>query len=562
MRCVMSAEHDPPSEERYDNPRRWWALGALVASALVLSFDITILNVALPTLAADLEASTTQQQWIVDAFLVVFAAAMLPAGLLGDRFGRRRMLIVGLTALLAGSAVGALVDSAEPLIAARAVMGLGAALVAPLALSVVPTLFGPGERAKAVAALGAALAAGMPLGPLVGGWLLDHYWWGSIFLVNVPMAAAGVLACVLLLPESKDPAAPRVDAISSVLAVAGLATLVFGVIEGPSRGWDDPLVIGTLIGSVPILAGLVLRERKRDHPMLDVGLLRNRGFAWNTVTVALVTMIMTGLLFVVPQYLQAVRGADAMTTGVQLMPMMGGLLVGTRIVVPLQRALGARAVIVAGLVVLAAAGIVGSTTEAGSGYGLTATWLTITGVGAGLALVPAMDTALEHLPSDRAGVGSGMLMTTRQLGSAIGVALLGSLLTQTYQNRLSVDGLPEAAADVVGHSVVAAHLVADEIGGTAGAGLVDSANSAFMDGMSLSLLVSAGAALVTALLAGLLLPSRPPERADEPSKEPSSESDGGGSDGATVSAPRDGEPGAAKSVGGAGLASGDSEREE
>lgn len=218
------------------DPRRWWALVALVASMLVLGFDMTILNVALPTMAAELGADTGDQQWIVDGYTVVFAAAMLPGGLLGDRWGRRRMLVAGLGSFLAGSLLGALVDSPGPVVAARTVMGLGAALVMPLALSVLPSLFGPEERSRAVGAVTAAMALGLPLGPIIGGTLLDHFWWGSVFVVNIPLVVLGIAACLFLLPETSDPATPRVDPPSTVLAVAGLGALVFGIIEGPRRG--------------------------------------------------------------------------------------------------------------------------------------------------------------------------------------------------------------------------------------------------------------------------------------------------------------------------------------
>ncbi len=521
----MTAAHEP-------DPRRWWALGALVLATLVLGFDLTILNVALPTLAAELDADTGQQQWIADAFLVVFASTMLPAGLLGDRFGRRRLLVTGLLVILAGSVLGTLAGSAELLIVARAVMGLGGALVTPLAMAVLPALFGPEERGRAVAALAAALAAGMPLGPLIGGWLLNHYWWGSTFLINVPLVAVGIAACLLLLPESRDPAAPTVDALSTALSVAGLGVLVYGLIEGPSRGWNDPLVLAMLVASAPLLVLLVARERRRAHPILDVGLLRNPGFRWNALVGTLVSFVLAGLLFVVPQYLQAVRGHDALETGVRLMPMMGGLMVGARGCQPLVRAFGGRGVVVAGLVLLSFAGLLGSTTGVDSGYGLTAAWLAVTGLGAGLALVPAMDAALAALPPDRSGVGSGLLMTVRQVGGAIGVALLGSLLAQAYRARVETDRLPAEAADVARDSVVAAHLVAERLAGagggdaagaggargTGGAGgarggsaaeLIASADAAFTHGMSLTLFVCGAVALPAALLAAWLLPAAP-----------------------------------------------------
>ncbi|MDT0342360.1 MFS transporter [Streptomyces litchfieldiae] len=496
------------------DPRRWWALGALVVAVLVLGYDMTVLNVALPTLAAELHAGTGEQQWFVNAFLVVFAAALLPAGLLGDRFGRRRMLVTGLVITLAGSFLGAFADTPGALIAARGVMGLGAALVSPLAVAVLPSLFGPAERGRAIATVTSGLAVGMPLGPLVGGWLLDRYWWGSTFLLSVPLIAAGIAACLLLLPESRDPAAPRVDPVATALSAGGLGALVFGLIEGPGRGWDDPVVLGTLGGSVPLLALLVAHERRRARPMLDVGLLRLPGFGGNALVGALISFILAGLLFVLPQYLQAVRGHDAFGTGIRVMPLLAGLLVAARGCPPLVGQFGRRGVVATGLVLLCFSGVLGSTTEPDSGFALTAAWMTVTGLGAGLSLVPAMDAALGALPRERAGVGSGLLMATRQVGGALGVALLGSLLAQVYRDRLTTDGLPAAAAATARESVVAAHAVADRRGLTA---LAESADAAFVHGMSVTLYLCAIAALAAALVAGLVLA---PRRAGEPVAAP------------------------------------------
>ncbi|WP_328873519.1 DHA2 family efflux MFS transporter permease subunit [Streptomyces sp. NBC_00287] len=484
------------------DPRRWWALGALVASMLTLGFDMTILNVALPTMAADLGATTGEQQWMADAYVVVFAALMLPAGLLGDRFGRRLMLIAGLGIFLAGSVVGALAGDVNTVIAARAVMGVGAALVTPLALSVLPSLFGPDERTKAVGVMSAASALGLPLGPIIGGWLLDHFWWGSVFLVNVPMAALGIAACVFLLPETRDPASPKVDTVSTALTAAGLGVLVYAIIEAPVRGWGDPLVLVMLAGAAVLIAALVLRERRLTRPMLDMTLLAHRGFLFNTLAATLVMFVLSGLLFVLPPYLQAVLGNDALGTGVRLLPMMGGLLVAARTAQPVVARFGARAVVSAGLAVLSFAALLGSRTTVESGYGFTALWLSVAGLGFGLAVVPAMDAALGTLPADRAGSGSGLLMTLRQVGGAIGIALLGSLLAGVFRDRLDVTGLPAGAADTAGESVVAAHVVAERTGAEA---LVASANSAYVHGMGVVLLVCAVASLVASVLAAVFL---------------------------------------------------------
>ncbi|MFJ3666057.1 MFS transporter [Streptomyces sp. NPDC090106] len=493
------------------DPRRWWALGALVASMLTLGFDMTILNVALPTMAADLGATTSEQQWMADSYVVVFAALMLPAGLLGDRFGRRRMLITGLAVFLAGSLVGALASDVNWVIAARAVMGVGAALVTPLALAVLPSLFAPEERTKAVGIVSAASALGLPLGPIMGGWLLNHFWWGSVFLINVPMAAIGVAACVFLLPETRDPSSPEVDTVSTALTATGLGALIYAIIEAPTRGWGDALVLGMFGAALVLLAALVLRERRQTRPMLDMSLLGHRGFLFNTLAATLVMFVLSGLLFVLPVYLQAVLGHDALGTGVRLLPMMGGLLVASRLAPRIVTRFGARATVSGGLVVLAFAALLASRTTVDSGYGFTALWLSVTGLGFGFSLIPAMTGALDTLPRDRAGSGSGLLMTLRQVGAAIGIALLGSLLSGAFRDRLDVTGLSAQAADTAGESVVAAHLVAARTGS---ADLLASANDAYVHGMSLVMLVCGAAALVAALLAAALLPGTARGRTD------------------------------------------------
>ncbi|MFE9307276.1 MFS transporter [Streptomyces sp. NPDC006706] len=491
------------AEDVRRDPRRWWALTALVASMLVLGFDMTILNVALPTMARELGASTGQQQWMADAYVVVFAALMLPAGLLGDRFGRRLMLIAGLAVFLAGSVVGALTGDVGGVIAARAVMGVGAALVMPLALSVLPSLFGPEERAKAVGVISAASALGLPLGPIIGGWLLNHFWWGSVFLINVPMAGLGVAACLLLLPEARDPASPKIGALSTAFTATGLGALVYAIIEAPDRGWGDPLVLAAFTAAAVLLAGLVLRERREARPMLDMTLLARRGFLFNVIAATLVMFVLSGLMFVLPPYLQAVLGHDALGTGVRLLPMMGGLLVAAKGAQPVVARFGPRAVVAAGLVVLACAALLGSRTTVDSDYGFTALWLSIAGVGFGFSVVPAMDGALAALPADRAGSGSGLLMTLRQVGGAVGIALLGSLLAGAFRHRLDVTGLPAETAHTAGQSVVAAHLVAERTGS---AHLAVSANAAYVHGMGLVLLVGGIASVAAALLAAAFLP--------------------------------------------------------
>jgi EmrB/QacA subfamily drug resistance transporter len=482
---------------------RWLALIGLTISVLVIGFDTTILNVALPTLAAETGASQGELQWIVDSYAVVYAAAMLPAGFLGDRFGRRKLLLTGLVIFLGGSVIGMLVDTPGALIGARTVMGLGAALIMPLTLSTIPTLFKGEEQTKAIAIITVGVSIGLPLGPLISGWLLDHFWWGSVFVINIPLVAIGIIACALLIPETKDPTAPRVDMISTVLGILGLSAFVYGVIEGPARGWGDPVILGSMIGGVLMVVGLVLREQRLPRPMVDLELLRNPTFRWNTVFLILGTFVFMGLMFVLPQYLQVIQGHDAFGTGVRMMPLVAGMIVVAKIVPPLTLKLGTRPLVVAGLLIMSLAMFLGSTTDTTTGYGFTVVWMVLTGLGVSLVMVPALDTALGVLPKGKEGTGSGLNTTLRQVGGAIGIALLGSVLNAVFTGRLDTGGVPPEAAGAAEESVVAAQTVAGQLDLPA---LAASAESAFVHGMGTVLLLCGIAGIVAAVLAAVKLP--------------------------------------------------------
>lgn len=490
------------------NPRRRLALVAVALSVLVISFDMTILNVALPTMAAQLHATTGQQQWIVDAYTVVFAAAMLPAGLLGDRFGRRRTLTTGLALFGLASMVGMVTTSPGTLIAARAAMGLAGALVMPMSLAVIPGLFPAAEQRRATSVLAASLAAGAPLGPLIGGFLLQHFWWGSVFAINVPLTAIGIAACVLLLPETRNPAAPRIDLLGTLLAAAGLSALTYGIIEGADRGWSDLLVLGTLAGSVLALAALVRRSHRQSDPMLDLALLADPSYRWSAIAATLISVVLFGAFFVLPLYFQSVLGTDALGSGLRLMPMMLGLMVAARLTERLVVRLGTRAVVATGLALLAAALLFGSRTGPADGYGRAAVWLGVLGFGMGLSLITAQASALATLPPARAGVGSGLLQTLRQVGGAIGVAAFGSLLAGAYRGALDTGALPAEAARQAGKSVVAADAVAARSEG--GAALSASAHAAYVHGMALVLLVAGIVAVLSAVLIAARMPAGGP----------------------------------------------------
>lgn len=481
---------------------RWWALGALVLSVLVIGMDATVLNVALPTLAADLHATTGDLQWIVDAYMVPFAALMLPAGASGDRFGRRRLLLAGLAAFGIASVLATYADGTGTLVAARALMGAGGAVIMPLSTSILPVIFPPAERGRAIAAWTGAMALGLPLGPIVGGYLLDHFWWGSIFLLNIPVVVVAMAATAVFVPESRDPAAPRTDVPGALLSVTGLAALVYGVIEAPARGWGDARVLAGLGAGAVLLTAFVLVEARTRQPMMDLGLFRGRVFVGGAAGAAFVSLGMSGVLFIVPQHLQAVLGQDAFGTGVRVIPMVAGLMLGGLAGERLTARLGLRVVMPAGLVVLAAGfGLGALTTVSGgvsSGYGFVAAWLAVAGAGVGLTMVPAMDGVLATLPESRTGSGSATLQTVRQVGGALGVAGLGSMLSGAYASGLPA-GVPEAAAD----SVTAAVALAARTGDTA---LLGAAREAFVSGTDLVLLVCAAVSVSAAVLVAVFLP--------------------------------------------------------
>ncbi|MCZ7379896.1 MFS transporter [Micromonospora sp. WMMC250] len=481
-------------------------------AALTLGFDITILNVALPTIAGELSAGTDVLQWIVNAYVLVLAGLMLTCGALGDRYGRKRLLLIGLVLFAASSAAATWATEAEVVIAARAVMGLGAAIILPVAFAVLPALFSAQERGRAVALVVLGTGVGIPLGPLIGGYLLENFWWGSIFLINVPMAIAAALAIAALLPESRDPHPPRPDVAGGLLSTAGLVTLVYGIIEGPGRGWDDPLVVGALAVAAVTLTAFVMWELRTAEPMIDLRLFGKPQFLWGSIAGVLVTFGLLGMLFVVPQYLQLVVGFDAFETGLRLLPMIGGLVIGAPTGERLAARWGYRVPVALGLLVLTGGLAWGATTDLDTGYSVIAAWLAAVGVGIGLALSPAMDAVLGALPAERSGAGTAITMTLRQVGGALGVALLGSLLAQAYDDRVEVPaGVPEPAADAARDSIAGALAVAARIGDTA---LADSARDAYLHGMTLVLLTTAAIALLSAVLTAVLLPGRPTTAAE------------------------------------------------
>jgi DHA2 family multidrug resistance protein-like MFS transporter len=503
--------------------RKWWALVAIAASVLVVGLDLTVLNLALPTIATDLHASTSDLQWFSDAYSLVLAAAMLPAGMLGDRLGRKKVLLVALVLFGASSAACAYAGSTGELIAARAVLGIGAAAIFPLSLSVIPVLFAPEERQKAIALMASATFISFPIGPIVGGYLLDHFWWGSVFLINVPVVVLALIAVLVLLPESRSEQRLRLDAGGVLLSSAGLAGLTYGFIEAGQKGWTDTAALTTIAAGVVLLAVFVAWERWLTRragsvrPLIELGLFRSAQFTWGTTLATLVSFAMFGIFFAMPQYFQEVQGANAMGSGLRLLPMIGGLVVGmigsTRLATP-RRVSGelraplasVKGLVTVGFTIMAAALAFGATTTTGSGTGFAAAWLAAFGLGLGLAMPQTMNAALSALSAERSGSGSALISALRQVGATIGVAVLGTVLATVYRAHVGVQGLPAAAAATAKSSVVAGVGVAHALGS---AFLLHSARTAFVQGMDTMLWACGGIAVASAVLALIFLPRRP-----------------------------------------------------
>jgi len=484
---------------------RWWALAALCLGTLVIGLDSTVLSVALPTLARDLPASTGDLQWFTTSYLLVLAATLLPAGMLGDRFGRKKMLLMALVLFGGASVACAYATSSGQLIAARAVLGLGAAVIMPLSSAVLTVLFDHDERPKALTAWVTATSLGIPLGPLVGGWLLDNFWWGAVFLINVPLVLVGVVAVALWVPESRGDRGRRFDPLGVLLSTVGMVALTYGIIEAGARGWADPRSLAAMAGGVVALIAFGLWQRRAAVPLVDLVLFRSRGFTWGTILSTLASFGMFGLLFTLPQLFQTVGGEDALASGVRLLPVIGGLTVGARVAGRLVPRIGTKVVVAVGLALIAGGLVAGAATGPDTGYGYLAGWITTAGVGLGFTMPPAMNAALSALAVGRSGVGSGLIQAMRQLGGAIGVAVLGSVLNAGYRDRVEVGTLPDAVADAVRHSAAAGIGVAQRLGDPA---LLDSIRSSFTHGMDLSLLVAAAVAATGAVLSMVFLPAR------------------------------------------------------
>jgi EmrB/QacA subfamily drug resistance transporter len=506
----MLATHTAP--DATGHPRRWIVLGVMCLSLLLIVVDNTIVNVALPTLARDLDATTSQLQWVVDSYILVFAGLLLTMGSLGDRFGRRGALAIGLSIIGLASIASAWAGSADQLIATRAVMGVGGALVMPATLSIITNVFTDRkERAQAIAIWSASAGMAVAIGPVTGGYLIEHFWWGSVFLVNVPVVIVALVLGQLFVPTSRDPSAPPLDPIGAVLSIAGLVSLVWAIIEGP-HGWTEPKVVFGFAAAAVLLLAFVLWERHTEYPMLDMGFFANPRFSAASGAIALTFFAMFGMLFLLTQFLQSVLGYSALEAGVRLVPMAAVQVVVAPLSAKVVERVGSKVIVGVGLMTAAAGLVMASRLTAGATYPEVLLSLVVLSAGLALVMPTATESIMGSLPPAKAGVGSAVNDTTRELGGALGVAVLGSVMASTYRPEVSaaIEGrpVPPEVADVITDQVGAAMEVARTIGGEPGRQLASVASRAFAEGMGTAFLIGAAALAIGAVIVVLFLPAR------------------------------------------------------
>ncbi|KAB1136586.1 MFS transporter [Micromonospora sp. DT46] len=509
-----------PPHEHTGHPRRWAILGVLVISLLVVVLDNTILNVALRTLADPvhgLGASQAELEWSINSYTLVFAGLLFTFGVLGDRAGRKRFLLIGLVLFGLASLLSAYAQSPAQLVAARALMGVGGAAIMPVTLSIISNVFDPRERGRAIGVWAGAVGLAVAIGPILGGALLEHYWWGSVFLINVPVVVLGVVLVALLVPESRDPDPGRVDVVGVLLSVVGLVALTYGIIDGGEHGFGRPLVWVAILGGLAVLAWFVAYERRSDHPSLDVRLFRVPRFAAPVAIVGLIFFAAMGVMFFTSFYLQLVRGYSPLETGLLFLPFAAAQLIFAPASAAMVRRYGGKAVAAVGLaltvVALGAFAFVDATTPI---------WVVLVvfflqGTGMANIMPPATESIMSALPREKAGVGSAVSNTVRQVAGALGVAVLGSVLSAVY--RADVDpalrDLPAGAREAAGESISGAYAAAGQLG-PAAPQLIAVADDAFLAAMHWAAGLAAAIAALGILVVLRWMPGRSAEAAGRP----------------------------------------------
>ncbi len=508
----MSTTTSPPTRHEIEPAiynKRWAILAVLCTSLMIVIIGNTALNVAIPTLARELEASNSSLQWMVDAYALVFAGLLFTAGTIGDRFGRKGALQAGLVVFLFGTVLASTADSAEVVTLSRAIMGLAAAFVMPSTLSILTNVFPAHERPKAIAVWAGISGAGAAVGPITSGFLLEHFYWGSVFLVNVPMIIVALVAGAILLPKSKDPEQNPLDFLGALLSIVGLVALVYSIIEGPHHGWlsaESLLTFGIAVVSIGLFA---LWESKARYPMLDLKLFRDRRFSVASGGMTLTFFAMFGTFFLVAQYFQMVLGYSPLESGLLQLPMAAVMMAIAPQMPKMVARFGAHRAVPVGLGLIAVGMAVFSQVQTDSS--LVLIYVSILPLAAGMAITmtPLTTLIMASVPLGKAGVGSAMNDTTRELGGALGVAVLGSVVTSQYTGSLgpALTGLSAQAQAMADSGLAGALRVASELPGSAGESLAAAAKQSFVDGLSMAAFVATIVVIAAAVAAWFLLPA-------------------------------------------------------
>ncbi|MCX5396639.1 MFS transporter [Streptomyces sp. NBC_00102] len=505
-----AVSHVPEAVHR----RRWAILAVLMFSLLIVVLDNSILNVAVKTIASPapdgIGATQSELEWAINSYTLVFAGLLFTAGLLGDRLGRKRVLLFGISVFVVGSALAAFSDSPGQLISWRAVMGLGAAFVMPATLAILMNVFEPDEQPRAIGIWAGGVGLGIAIGPITGGLLLEHFWWGSIFLVNVPVGLVALVAMVILVPDSRDPKPGRLDPVGVVLSIVGLVLLVFGIIRGGELAdFTDLTVLAPVLGGVVVLIAFVLYEKRTEHPALDVSHFKKPAFSAAVAAIALVFFALMGVTFFSAFYLQSVRGYSALQSGLLVLPLAAAQMIfSPRARIVVQR-FGVRAVCTVGLILVAAGLSAFAVFDADTPVWVLCVVFFVQGAGMAHIMPPVTVAIMQALPREKAGAGSAINNTFRQVGGALGIAVLGSVLSTVYRGDIEghLSAVPAGARDVAGESIEATLGVAAKLG-PAGKPLAAAASDAFINAMHVAALGSAAIALVGAVVVALFLPGK------------------------------------------------------
>ncbi|MFJ2029158.1 MFS transporter [Streptosporangium sp. NPDC087985] len=500
-------------EQQLGHPRRWQILGVLVFSLLAVVLDNTILNVALKTIADPVEglgATQSQMEWAINSYTLVFAGLLFTFGVIGDRTGRKRMLLVGMVLFGLASLASAYSQDPGQLIVARAFMGIGGAAIMPATLAIISNVFPPQERGKAIGVWAGGVGIAVAIGPITGGLLIEHFWWGSVFLINLPIVLVSMVLITLVVPESRDPKPSKLDPVGVLLSIVGLVAITYGIIRGGELATvaSAEVLVPTLFG-VAVLAAFVWYERRIDHPAFDVTYFRDARFSTAVGMVGIVFFAMMGAMFFLVFYLQIVLGFSPMQAGALMIPFAAAQIIFAPLSQQMAKRFGGRLTATVSMVIVAAA--LGSYALMDQNTPVLVIEIVFFVQGAAMANImpPATTAIMESLPREKAGVGSAMSNTVRQLAGALGVALLGSLLSATYRDEIApaLTGLPDQLRHIAGESLTGTLGVAQGLGAP-GAVLIEPAKRAFIDGMHVTALVSAVIALLGALVALKWLPGK------------------------------------------------------